>query len=63
MKKDEFSDLNTTKKSGTKIVVILAVIALCLAGILCAVRMKIESGSVTMDMSNVELSWEENKNG
>ncbi len=63
MKKDEFSDLNTTKKSGTKIVVILAVIALCLAGVLCAVRMKIESGSVTMDMSNVEMSWEENKNG
>lgn len=63
MKKDKFADLNTTKKSGTKIVVILAVIALCLAGVLCAVKMKIDSGSVTLDMSNVELSQEENNNG
>lgn len=63
MKKDKFADLNTTKKNGTKIVVILAVIALCLAGALCAVRMRMESGSVTLDMSSVEHSLEENNNG
>ena len=47
MKKDEFASLNTNKKHGTAAVILIAVIALCLAGLLYAGKLKADSSSVT----------------
>lgn len=56
MKKDKFSDINGNKKNGKMLVVVAAVAALCLAGLLCAGALKKASGSVYLDMRNVEIS-------
>lgn len=59
MKKDEFADLNATKKRGNTAVLVIAIMALCLAGILCAVKLQSESSTIFMDTGGVELSTEQ----
>ncbi len=59
MKKDEFSDLNTTKKRGNTAVLVIAIAALCLAGILCAVKLQSESSTIFLDTGGVSLTTEQ----
>lgn len=59
MKKDEFAQFNTSKKRGTKAVVVIAVIALCLAGLLYMVAIQKESSVVFLNTDSVELASEE----
>lgn len=59
MKKDEFAELNATKKRGNTAVLVIAIMALCLAGILCAVKLQSESSTIFMDTGGVELSTEQ----
>ncbi len=56
MKKDEFANLNRTEKQGSKAIIIVAVIALGLVGILCAGKLKADSGSIFMDSESVTLT-------
>lgn len=56
MKRDEFAEFNTTKKKGHKVIVIIAVIALCLAGILYAGKLRADSSSVFMSNESVKLT-------
>ena len=59
MKKDEFAQFNTSKKRGTKAVVVIAVIALCLAGLLYMAAIQKESSVVFLNTDSVELASEE----
>ena len=59
MKKDKFADINRTKKNGKGFVIFVAVAAICLAGVLCAVRLRTESNSVFLETGNVEFVTEE----
>ena len=60
MKKDKFADINRTKKHGNTFVILVAVAAICLAGVLCAVRLRAESNSVILETRNVEFVTGEN---
>ena len=61
MKKDDFAEFNTTKKRGTRAVVVAAVIALCLAGFLYARTLQKESNVVFLDTDSVELAENNNR--
>jgi len=43
MKKDEFADLNKSKKKGNGIIIIIGIIALCITGVLYARKLQQES--------------------
>lgn len=58
MKRNEFDDLNTTKKRGNTAVVLVAVMALCLAGVLCAWKLRAESSTIFLDTGTVNMSTE-----
>ena len=59
MRRDEFAQFDTNKKRGTKAVVVIAVIAICLAGLLYMASVKKESGTVYLNTSGVELAAED----
>lgn len=59
MKKDEFADFNKTKKHRKGPVVIVAIVAICLAGVLCAAQIQSENDSVYMETGDMELVQEE----
>ena len=59
MKKDKFADINRTKRHGNTFVILVAVAAICLAGVLCAVRLRAESNSVILETGSIELVTEE----
>ena len=61
MKQDEFAEFNKTKKHGARIVVVVAVIALCLAGFLYARALQKESGVVFLPTDSVDLAEENNR--
>lgn len=58
MKKDKFASINTTKKHGITVVIIIAAAALCLAGFLYARKLQADSSAVFMDTGGVELMTE-----
>ncbi len=53
MRKDEFASINATKKRGSTFVILIAVLAICLAGILCAWKLQAEGSKVLMETGNV----------
>lgn len=56
MRRDEFEAINEKTKKGNKIVIIVAVAALCITGILYAVKLQSESRYVTLNTGNDEIS-------
>lgn len=63
MKRDEFASINNVKKKGTAVFIVIAIAAVCLAGILCAVKLRAESGAVFMDTGSIKITGEEKNNG
>lgn len=55
MRKDEFASINTTKKRGGTFVILVAVFAICLAGILCAWKLHSEGSNVLLETGNVSV--------
>lgn len=58
MKRDEFARFDMPRKRGTKSVVVIAVLALCLAGLLYMAAIRKESSTVFLNTDSVELAVE-----
>ncbi|MCI8300909.1 MAG: hypothetical protein HFI69_11330 [Lachnospiraceae bacterium] len=48
-KRDEFADINETKKRGNMVVFTIAVLAICISGALCAIKLQMEQRHICMN--------------
>lgn len=53
MRKDEFASINATKKRGNTFVILVAILAICAAGVLCAWKLQSEGSKVLLETGNV----------
>lgn len=53
MRKDEFASINATKKRGSAFVILVAILAICAAGVLCAWKLQSEGSKVLLETGNV----------
>lgn len=58
MKKDRYANINTTKRYSSYVVIAIAVVALCLAGILYVAKLQEDSGNVFLETGSVNLGKE-----
>lgn len=58
MKKDKFASVNTTKKRGNTLVILIAIAALCIAGVLGAAKLHAESSTIFLDTGAVNITTE-----
>ncbi|MCI8282894.1 MAG: hypothetical protein HFI76_14735 [Lachnospiraceae bacterium] len=58
MKKDKYASLNTTRKRGNTLVIVIAITALCIAGVLGAIKLHAESSTVFLDTGTVNMTAE-----
>lgn len=49
--RDEFANINRTKNTGRAVVVTIAVLAICITGILYARKLQLDQEYITMDIS------------
>lgn len=49
--RDEFANINKTKNTGRAVVVTIAVLAICITGILYARKLQLDQEYITMDIS------------
>lgn len=61
MKRDEFAQFDMPRKRGAKSVVVIAALALCLAGLLYMAAIRKESSTVFLNTDSVELAVENEK--
>lgn len=57
--KDEFYFLNKTKKKGNGILIFVAVVAICITGILYAAKLQSDSKYVILETKNTDISISE----
>lgn len=61
-KKDEFASINKTKNTGKVVVVTLAVLAICVTGVMCAKKLKMDEEYISLE-NQQECRMEEIFNG
>lgn len=54
-RKDEFASINEEKKRGNMMVFTIAVLAICISGALCAVKLHMDQRYISMEE---EIGWE-----
>lgn len=63
MKKDKFAEINSAKRHGNTVVIAAAIVAICLAGILCAWKLQQESNNIFFESSTFHMNETEEKAG
>lgn len=53
-KRDEFADINRNKNHGGMIVFLVAVLAVCLSGVLCVMKMQQEQKYISLNKGDVQ---------
>ena len=61
-KKDEFASINKTKNTGKVVVVTLAVLAICVTGVMCARKLRMDEKYISLE-NQQECRMEEIFNG
>lgn len=63
MKREKYASINNTKKYGSYVLIAIAVVAVCLAGVLYVVKLQEDGGKVYLDTGSVQIQDVEKEKG
>lgn len=58
--RDKFACVNETKHKGNSVVITVAVLAICITGILCAKKLQMDQKYITMELDNQQIELVQN---